>query len=602
VVEQEDLRLENYAPSLELLKTAGILQDISNKPLVNRLLPPGKTGLANIVNRLRAEQEGRGESYYQHHQRSPAVAPAPASTQVVHLEPMYETDSGLMQSWRVSEDGETVGETYRAWQEAEQDKQCYRVWPNGHVTSSKETIKLVTGPTGQTFSVRVPVDAFASIDDIDSDDEDCGYTKYPCPTCRKTYSKIMSVFQHMVKVHDISMQEAKAKRKMINNQSVFVEGRRHSKKVSDNFSRPVKPLQVKLKNYSLDSKVPLNLCDKLSSVDTTNCPILSSSCLSDSALVQPRDLHKAESLNRLVAEREEREKEEDGLEEEVNNKLMEYVNRRRVECKVCGEQFSRTYLLKNHIAASHLKLERWGCQFCDFGSWAKYQAVNHAVMEHKYRNIESARGAVRERTREEYFDNNPQCQQTLPAPCKSRSQSPQLNNEDTAAERGVAVNGDIPDSPVSLSRNGSPSPKSSSGSPESLSSEEVGGGKRKRIQGSYNVKRSRAESQTEESSLKIVFSKVSEGRSRSSPSVSPRRTEKIPEARARARPGPKSRTRQLSASPGPPSPGPSRESSLSNFSDNSDLSTPDVRKGGRQRGQSSDRSQPQSRTSRTRRK
>merc|ERR1719242_2536971 len=147
----------------------------------------------------------------------------------------------------------------------------------------------------------------------------------------------------MVKVHDVTMQEAKAKRKMINNQSVMVEGRRSKKKVSENFSRPVKPVQVKLKNYSLDCKVPLNLCDKLSTAGTTACPILSSNCLSDSASVQPRDLHKAETLNRLVEEREGREKEEEELPEEVNKKLMEFVNRRRVECRLCGEQFSRTY-------------------------------------------------------------------------------------------------------------------------------------------------------------------------------------------------------------------------------------------------------------------
>ena len=85
VVEQEDISLDNYAPSLELLKTAGILQDISNKPAVNRLLPPGKTPLTNVVNKLRARQEGVKQSHYQHHQRRPPVPPSVTNTQVVHL-------------------------------------------------------------------------------------------------------------------------------------------------------------------------------------------------------------------------------------------------------------------------------------------------------------------------------------------------------------------------------------------------------------------------------------------------------------------------------------------------------------------------------------
>ena len=609
VVEQEDISLDNYAPSLELLKTAGILQDISNKPAVNRLLPPGKTGLTNVVNKLRARQEGVKQSHYQHHQRRPPVPPSVTNTQVVHLEPMYETESGLMQSWRVSEDGETLGETYRAWQEAEQDKQCYQVWPNGHVTSSKETIKLVTGPTGETFSVRVPVEEFASIDDLDSDDEDSGYVKYPCPTCRKTYSRIMNVFHHMVKVHDVTMQEAKAKRKMINNQSVMVEGRRSRKKVSENFSRPVKPVQVKLKNYSLDCKVPLNLCDKLSTAGTTACPILSSNCLSDSTSVQPRDLHKAETLNRLVAEREGREKEEEELPEEVNKKLMEFVNRRRVECRLCGEQFSRTYLLKNHIAGVHLKLHRWTCKDCDFGCWSKYQGVNHAVIEHKYNSSQSALAAVRERTKEEYFDNNPRCQQRLTSSApRSRSEScdePDRVNGDILEivedSHGSTSHHSVEDSPPLPP--GSPSSPPESSSPESFSSEDAAGDKRKRtVQANYNVrnKRTRKESPAEEASLKMVFSKVCcikrrtllvnvcspQVSMRPSPSVSPSPTaEVISEVRPRRRPGPKSRTRQLSPSPevisrprprpGPksrtrqlsPSPVRSRESSVSNLSD-----------------------------------
>ena len=542
VVDQQDISLENYAPSLELLKTAGVLEDISNKPLVNRLLPPGRTGLTSIVAGLRARQEGRASEFYQHRAAPPPPPPA-SNSQVVHLEPIYETDSGLMQSWRVSEDGETLGQTYRAWQEAEQEKQCYKVWPNGQVTSSKETIKLVAGPDGQTFSVRVPCDAFNSVEDIESEDEDTGYTRYPCPTCRKTYSKIMSVFRHMVAVHDITMQEAKTKRKMINNQSVYVEGRRRTKgtKVSETFNRPVKPVNVTLKNFTLDQKIPVNLCDKLSSAGTTNCPILTTSCLSDSDQVQARDKHKADALNRLVAEREDREKEDEDLDEEVDRKLCEFVNRRKVECRVCGEQFSRTYILKNHIAGQHLKLERWGCKYCQFGSWSKYQAVNHAVLEHNYSSSQSALEAVEERTKEEYFHSNPHCARPHSPGRSSRSETPEIQSNGERVER---VNGDPVEDAGLVS-------SSSSNSPDSASSEVISrdrGRKRKdNSTANYNIKRPRRESHSNDdaqSTIRMVFSKVS-------PSVSP-------SPPPGPRPGPRSRTRQTS-----PSTGPSRESSVS---------------------------------------
>ena len=493
-----------------------------------------------VVSKLRAKAEDRDPSFYapaNHKRPLPAVSAGPAPggreersvvSQVVHLEPMYETDSGLLQSWRYSQDGETLGQTYRAWQEAEADKKCYQVWPNGKVTSTKEAIKLVNGPDGQVYSVRVPFDAFASVDGIDSDDEDTGYTKYPCPTCKKTFSKIMNVFHHMVKVHDIEMHEAKAKRKVIQNQSVYVEGRRKKTKSKEYFERPVKPVLVKLKNYTLDSKVPVNLCDQLNTPGNRTCPILSTNCLSDSSQVQNRDLEKADELNRLVAERDDRERNEEELDEDVDRTIMQYVNRRRVECKINGEQFSRLYILKNYIANDHLKLKRWACKHCDFGCWLKYQCINHAIIEHKYRSSTSASEGVVLRSKEEYFDNNPRVKQNLLDP--NRPVSPDENGldnaDDTEENRTVLPVIEIADdSEDGVKQNGSPasstSSKSVSPSLDVSPEAEAETAKRKRgrppkLMARYNVKRTRrdssefsgGENNDSSSSLKIVFSKV----------------------------------------------------------------------------------------------
>ena len=545
VVEESDINLNNYAPSMELLKTSGLLQDISNKPSINRLLPPRKKGLRQIVNKLKAKHEGRDQSYYDNHQRVAASnGEASASndlervsqTQVVHLEPMYETDSGLMQSWRYSQDGETLGQTYRAWQEAEADKKCYKVWPNGKVTSSQEAIKLVNGPDGKLYSVRVPIEDFASVDDLDDVDEEQGYTKYPCPYCKKTFSRIMNVFQHMVKVHDMEMHEAKAMRKVIQNRSVYVEGRRKKTKSKEWFERPVKPVLVKVKNFTLESKVPVNLCDKLDTPGNKTCPILSTHCLSDSTKVEHRDPEKADELNRLVAIRDEREKEDEDLDEEVDKKIMQYVDRRRIRCKINNEEFSRLYLLRNHIANVHLQLKRWKCPDCDFGTWMKYQCVNHMIMEHRYKSIESANQRVILRTKEEYFDDNPLVKVDLLDP--NRPSTPaEEEDADEDSKKPPHQNGivnesedvddkDTQETPVidlesdgetnNVEENGSPASGSRSRSNSLSPPDPEDGGKRKRSSTNlarYNVKRTKSgeqedTAQKDTSSLKIVFSKV----------------------------------------------------------------------------------------------
>ena len=52
VVPEASWDVENYAPSLDLLQEAGILEAIEEKPVVNRLLPPNKPNLSSVVDKL----------------------------------------------------------------------------------------------------------------------------------------------------------------------------------------------------------------------------------------------------------------------------------------------------------------------------------------------------------------------------------------------------------------------------------------------------------------------------------------------------------------------------------------------------------------------
>jgi len=403
VVEQENIDFSNYAPSFELLKTSGVLQDVSQ---TRRLLPPNKTGLHQAISKLKAKLDGSEESFYQNLERNYET---PKPTQIVHLEPMYETENALIQSWKYSEQGETVGQQYRAWQEAEDAKKNIKIGPNGDVTTAKETIKLVSGPGGKTYSVRVPIDAFAE-NDIDSDDEESGYVKYPCTKCKKTYTKIMNVFNHLVKVHGMTMQEAKNKKKTIQNHATVIEGKNKNSKSAANgeFSNPVKPMEVKVKNYTLNSKVPIKLCEELLTQGTTTCPILGSNCMASKENVNDENTDAIKptgtNIERMEDEIEEKEKLDNNINTEIDKKIMEYVNRRKVECRTCNQKFSKTLLVKNHVAEEHLKLKRWACTICDFGSWLKINCLTHAEKAHRLRNAESG---IVEQSKELYFDKNP---------------------------------------------------------------------------------------------------------------------------------------------------------------------------------------------------
>jgi len=406
VVEQDKFNMMDYAPSIELLKTSGILQDIYSGPAINRLLPANKSGLHQVVSKLKAKLDGTEQSFYQNMERSFEV---PKPTQVVHLEPMYETENAFVQSWKYSEEGETIGEQYRAWQEAEDAKKRIKIGLDGQVTTSKETIKLVTGPDGKTYSVKVPADAFVEGDGTDSEEEEeIGFTKYPCPKCKKTFkNNIMKVFKHMVKAHDMTMQESKTKKKTIQNHAVYVESKKTFKSNGNgDFTNPVKPMEIRIKNFTLSTKVPVNLCEQLNTGGTSTCPILGTNCVSSSVDTKEGDVEKSLELNSFIANKEEKEKAEENCnaDADVDKKIMEFVNRRKVECRICSKKFSRTLLVRNHVAEEHLKLKKWTCAICEFGSWTKQHCIRHAEKAHRLRDVESG---VLEQPKQKYFDENP---------------------------------------------------------------------------------------------------------------------------------------------------------------------------------------------------
>ncbi len=97
--------LATYSPSMELIKTAGILEDlgmaasataVTERPLIDRLHPGSsrKRGLSSILSQLSGRRPMLPSSHHQ----------SIASGLTVRLEPVYSTRNALYQSWRLTDE------------------------------------------------------------------------------------------------------------------------------------------------------------------------------------------------------------------------------------------------------------------------------------------------------------------------------------------------------------------------------------------------------------------------------------------------------------------------------------------------------------------
>jgi len=96
VIPEPSWDIENYAPSLDLLKEAGILSDIEEKPIINRLLPPRKPNLSTVVDKLASKLDSE---FYKTAEKKVATDKKLTKTDGVCLEPMKQSANAQFQSW-----------------------------------------------------------------------------------------------------------------------------------------------------------------------------------------------------------------------------------------------------------------------------------------------------------------------------------------------------------------------------------------------------------------------------------------------------------------------------------------------------------------------
>lgn len=211
VVPEDNLDTENYSPSLDLLKDAGIISTIEDKPSVNRLLPPKKASLSSVVDKLAAK---RAAEYLDNANDKVDIEDNNAQTDAVYMEPMSHSVKAQFQSY-------STGFKYR------------------EIQALNNAVSLVVGPDGKSMEVtskdqdrtKSPTNSEESKENMMDDDydpnapvDDNGNTvKYPCPECKKGFSKVGNVYKHLSNHHGKTKAEYTNLRQLIQDNAYVVD-------------------------------------------------------------------------------------------------------------------------------------------------------------------------------------------------------------------------------------------------------------------------------------------------------------------------------------------------------------------------------------------
>lgn len=212
VIPEPSWDIENYAPSLDLLKDAGVLSAIEEKPIINRLLPPRKPNLTSVVDKLASKLDS---DFYKTAEKKVATEKKLTKTEGVCLEPMTQSSNAHFQSW-------TAGFEYREVQNLKQPVTVAiaptgKELPKGDMNGALDRSKSPTTSEGSKENIEEDFDKSTSIDDNGNT------VRYPCPECKKGFAKVSNVYKHLASNHGKSKDEYCKMRKEIQDNAYIVE-------------------------------------------------------------------------------------------------------------------------------------------------------------------------------------------------------------------------------------------------------------------------------------------------------------------------------------------------------------------------------------------
>ena len=181
VFPDKDLEVKDYTPSIELLKEAGILAEIEERPIVDSLLPQkhSQSKLKEIVKKLRTIQETR----------------APENTQQnLFLEPLRQTDHAVFQTCFFNvNDKTTMSQRYVDLIKARQLTSAF-VGPDNKVIAPTDSSRSYS-PASSEYSFhtyqgdKYPLDTYKPPKPSSYD--------YPCLKCSYSNARLYRVIHHM---------------------------------------------------------------------------------------------------------------------------------------------------------------------------------------------------------------------------------------------------------------------------------------------------------------------------------------------------------------------------------------------------------------------
>jgi len=190
VYPEDNFELEDYSPSIELLKDAGIMAEIEERPIIESLKPVSnhsKSKLQDIVKKLitvRNAQESEDE-------KNPLI-----------LEPIRQTSRAMFQN-HGRQDIKTMGQRYAELVKARQLASVF-VGPDNKIIDPGRS-KRSFSPASSVESGRITFKSRPAYPNA----------KFPCTQCDSSYTRLYSVVNHLIKVHDFSDKEAQAEKPAI---------------------------------------------------------------------------------------------------------------------------------------------------------------------------------------------------------------------------------------------------------------------------------------------------------------------------------------------------------------------------------------------------
>lgn len=276
--------------------------------------------------------------------KKPNVTEEPKERKVL-LEPIYNTKNALYQTWKVSEGQESVKAM------------------NGKLNQQKLVDNHIVIRFDDDEGEKVEPNQKPLTQIVPKNDEPTEklIQRLPCLFCKAHFTSWKSAKKHMAQFHDKTPEFVQSKRDAVF--SLAFEGPTGvwhvidkqanspvplNPKLSDipdtkpkmeNIGIPVKSVSVGIKKLNLDKE---DIC-RLVGTDQV-CPMLKTKIGPGQVLDQTSIMEHTKELENIP--------------EEVDRKIMEHINRRHLQCKICYKRFRGTFLAKQHVATTHLKFHR----------------------------------------------------------------------------------------------------------------------------------------------------------------------------------------------------------------------------------------------------